>query len=86
VNLDRRGVRQHEIYPISLRQRLPRIRIPLKAGDEDAALDLQSVVDAVYDISAYARRLDYGIAPIPPLNPEHVQWADELLTSAGLRS
>lgn len=74
------------MYPISLRNRLPRIRIPLKAGDDDAVLDLQQLVDSVYDIGPYPEKVDYTTHPMPPLTEEDVRWADEILRAKGLRT
>lgn len=84
VNLARRGGREFEVYPISMFNRLPRIRIPLKTGDEDATLDLQHVFDRSYDIGPYPERLNYAVN-LPELGEEQTRWADELLTAKGFR-
>jgi Protein of unknown function (DUF4058) len=68
------------IYPITLRQRLPQIAIPLSPGDPDVMLDLQEVFDQSYDIGPYRREIEYGKDPIlPRLKPEQAEWvADQL--------
>jgi hypothetical protein len=43
-----------EFWPISLRERLPEIPIPVRASDPDARLDLQAVLDRIYDDAGYA--------------------------------
>jgi hypothetical protein len=75
----------YEIYPIRLRNRLPRIHVPLKAGGADAVLDLQALLTSAYDTGPYPDRLDYSAAAEPPLNEEDAAWADELLRQAGYR-
>lgn len=85
ANLVRRGGPDFEIYPIGLRERLPRIRIPLKLADSDAVLDLQEAVNQAYDIGPCPDRLEYDQAPIPPLNSEDAAWADGILKHAGRR-
>jgi Flp pilus assembly pilin Flp len=85
VNLARRQSDTFEFYPVQLRQRLPRIRVPLKVGDDDAVLDLQEVANRAYDNGPYPERLAYDSDPVPPLNDEDAQWADEILRSKGLR-
>jgi hypothetical protein len=85
VNLTRRGSDEYEVYPNRLRNRLPRIRIPLKAGDEDAVLDLQEVVDRAYDIGPYPERIDYTSDPSPRLSADDAAWADQILKEKGLR-
>lgn len=73
-----------EVYGVSLRQRLPAIRIPLRRNDADVFLDLQGVVDEAYVKGRYDA-IDYGKPPIPPLAGEDAAWADELLRAAGRR-
>jgi hypothetical protein len=85
VNLVRRGGRHYEIYPIPLRDRLPRIRIPLKPDDDDATLDLQDVFQQPYAINPVLERVDYTRDPNPPLDPEDAAWADQILRDKGFR-
>jgi len=67
VNVARRGGEDYEIYPVRIRDRLPRIRVPLKAGEEDEVLDLQAALDRAYDQGPYPERLDDARPPTPPL-------------------
>lgn len=80
---DRGG--QFEVWPIPLRQRLPRIRVPLANGDPDVILDLQAVFNRCYDEGPYARRLDYRHQPSPPLTAADTEWVESLLRERGLR-
>jgi hypothetical protein len=80
------GLRDHfELYPRRLAERLPRVRIPLAAGDPDAVLDLQAVLEVTYDDGAYRDRLDYSRPCRPPLPEGEQAWADERLRAAGVR-
>ena len=74
-----------EVYPISLRQRLPAIRVPLRETDPDAALDLQAVLDQAYRNGGYSDDIDYRHPCRPPLDPDDAAWADQLLKAAGRR-
>jgi len=86
VCLHRGGQRnRYEVWPILLRQRLPRIHVPLLGGDPEVVLDLQAVFTRCYDEGAYARRLDYRREPPTPLAGEDAEWADALLREKGLR-
>jgi hypothetical protein len=86
VNLARRGSHELEFYPILMQQPLPRIRVPLKSGDDDATLDLQLAFNRSYDIGPYPERLNYAAAPPEPtLSDELIRWTGELLTEKGLR-
>jgi hypothetical protein len=73
-----------EMYRVPLRQRLPRIRIPLRPGDSDAVLDLQSLIDAAYENGGY-HDTDYRLDPVPPLSPEDSEWAAAVLRDAQRR-
>ena len=66
------------VWPLSIRDRLPELPIPLAAGDPDLRLDLQQVLDAVYDAAGYRDTLDYRRALHPPLAPEDQAWVDAL--------
>lgn len=87
VCLHRGGQRgRYEVWAITLRQRLPRIRIPLAHGDPDVVLDLQAVFERCYDEGAYARRLDYRGEPSTPLSVDDGEWASTLLREQGRRN
>jgi hypothetical protein len=86
VHVSKLGLRPRGLlYPIRLSQRLPLIPIPLKPGDPDARLDLQSALDAAYDRAGYDLGIDYRSEPQPPLDGELAGWADQLLRSKGMR-
>jgi hypothetical protein len=61
-------------WPIALRDRLPRIPIPLRSPDPDAHIDLQAVLDHVYDASGYEDFIYRG-QPDPPLSNDDAAWA-----------
>ena len=67
------------IWPISVRDALSLIPVPLDPEIPDAVLDLRSSIDRVYNEGRYAEQLDYGIPPKPPLVEPDATWARELL-------
>jgi hypothetical protein len=73
----------HEFYRCPLRERLPVIRIPLRRGERDAALDLQALLDQCYERGRYGRKTDYSKPPEPPLPPEEWAWTREVLAASG---
>ena len=77
---------EYEVYPIRLRDRLPRVRVPLKNDEPDGALDLQEAVAEAYDAGPYPDRIDYDSPAKPPLEQEDAAWADGILRKAGLRT
>ena len=54
-------------YPALLRQPLPAILVPLRKDDPQVQLELQSLVDLVYQKGRYHERLDYRRTLEPPL-------------------
>ena len=74
-----------EIWPISLKEPLPVVPIPLLPEDAEVALDVQQVFTTTYDLLGYDLALDYTQAPEIPLPKEDMAWAETLLRAAGLR-
>ncbi len=70
-------------WPVSVRQELPVIKIPLRGKDPEAPLDLGAVLRSAYDRAGYDMSVDYGKEPRPPLEGEDALWAKELLRDSG---
>jgi len=71
-----------EVYAWTIRQPLPTIPIPLKRGEADVMLDLQSVLNSVYDRAGYDYRLPYDREPDPPLSHEDWEWAKQIIAKS----
>lgn len=78
---DRRTATRY--WPVSVRQPLPVIPIPLRGKDPEVPLDLGAVFRSVYDRAAYEASVDYRKSPRPPLTGEDVKWARDLLRRRG---
>lgn len=76
---------EYAVYRLPLTQRLPKLPIPLRAGDDDAVLDLQAIVDETYRKGGFEALVNYAADADPPLTGEAAAWADELLRAAGKR-
>jgi hypothetical protein len=74
-----------EIWPISLKEPLPVVPVPLLPDDADVALDVQQVFTTTYDLLGFDLALDYTQPPEIPLPKEDAAWAEALLRMAGLR-
>ena len=74
-----------EIWPISLKEPLPVVPIPLLPADADVVLDMQQVFTMTYELLGYDLALDYTKPPDIPLPKAEVAWAETLLRTAGLR-
>lgn len=77
------GVNRHpqrsrfEIYPWTLRDRMPNFNIPLATPDADVPLDLQAAFEQMYADGSYMLRVKYDDPCDPPLSPEDQAWASE---------
>ncbi len=72
-----------EAYPKQLRDRLPRIAIPLGEGDPDVGLDIQAALEKTYEMGYYRKQIDYKKPCVPPLSADDQAWADGLIRAAG---
>lgn len=87
VSLSRAGLRgRWAAWPITLRQRLPRIAVPLLLEETDIPLDLQALLEKVWDLGGYSRILNYSRPPRPPLEDRDAAWAEDLLREKNLLS
>jgi hypothetical protein len=65
-------------YPISLRQRLPEILVPLREGDSPVPLNLHTAFERVFTDGPFDD-IDYSVPPGPPLAPADAEWAAGLI-------
>lgn len=69
---------QAQFWPIDLRDRLPIVPVPAREPRPEARLDLQIVLDRIYDLAEYQYYV-YGGRPDPPLSTADAAWAAEIL-------
>ncbi|HIK46311.1 MAG TPA: DUF4058 family protein [Leptolyngbyaceae cyanobacterium M65_K2018_010] len=71
-----------DLYEFTLQDPIPEFPLPLKATAEQVMVDLQPLVNGIYDRSGYDLRVDYQ-APVPPpaLLAEDQAWVSEVLHS-----
>jgi hypothetical protein len=50
--------------------------LPLRAGDAEPIVDLQELLNGVYDRTTYEFRIDYTAAPRTALSETDADWAD----------
>lgn len=73
---------EFELYRRRLPERLPKVRVPLAGDDPDVVMDLQLVVNHLYEAADMQHRLNYDAPCVPPLSPEDQAWADQLIRQA----
>jgi hypothetical protein len=67
------------IWPVSVRDPLPPVPVPLDPDVPAVMLDLRACIDHVYDFGRFAEQIEYSQPPKPPLREPDAVWALELL-------
>ena len=75
-----------QVWPIGFNEPLPEVPVPLLLPDADVALDLQAVMNSIYDAASFELLLDYDEPPDVPLPPPWEKWAQKCIRAANIRS
>lgn len=68
-----------DLYAFNLRQPIPSFPLPLRPEDVEPVVDLQELLNEVYDRAGYDYGIDYTTEPVPPLSEKDSVWASALL-------
>jgi hypothetical protein len=74
-----------DLYAFNLQDTIPLFPLPLQANDLEPIIDLKMLLSEIYDRTAYDLKIDYTLAPVPPLSATNAAWANALLTEKRLR-
>jgi hypothetical protein len=77
---------RYQVIVWSVRHEFPVVPVPLDPGMEELDLDLGAIFPRTYQTGAFNRVLIYRSETRPPLPSDDTEWANHLLTAAGLRS
>jgi hypothetical protein len=75
----RAGTRLCRVWRTHYRRPLPDIPVPLAKPDSDIPLELQPMVDAIYERFRYPRSIDYGKPLTSPLDAAETGWLKQQL-------
>jgi Protein of unknown function (DUF4058) len=67
------------LYAFDLTQPIPVIAIPLRSGEADIRLDMQELLNRVYEQARFGLSIDYSKPPEPPLREDLQDWATGLI-------
>jgi Protein of unknown function (DUF4058) len=67
-----------ELYAFNLRDQLPCFLLPLRPGDQEPIVDLNELMQVVYQAAALDLALDYRQQPVPALSQEDFKWAQSI--------
>jgi Protein of unknown function (DUF4058) len=68
-----------ELYPFDLTHPIPRFPLPLQAGDGEPVIDLETILDTVYDEACLNFAIDYSKQPVSPVSQQDFEWIQTLL-------
>lgn len=68
-----------DLYAFNLRSPLPSFPIPLRSEDTESTIDLQRILNTVYDRAGYDYAIDYTQPTVPPLSETDKVWIDTWL-------
>lgn len=74
-----------DLYRFNVRDAIPCFSLPLQSGDSEPVIDLQPLLDTVYDLGSFDTAVDYTQEPTPRLSKADAQWADALLKQQSFR-
>jgi Protein of unknown function (DUF4058) len=74
-----------DLYAFNLPNIIPSFPLPLREEDVEPVVDLQTLINELYDRSGYGLLIDYSREPIPKLSGKDLAWVDILLREKGLR-
>jgi hypothetical protein len=60
--------------------------LPLQSGDEEPIVDLNALVNRIYEEGGYDLRLNYNQEPVPGFEEKDALWLDAWLKESGLRA
>jgi len=74
-----------DLYAFNLHNVIPSFSLPLRGDDSEPVINLQELLNQVYEIYDYDLVVDFSKEPIPALSEEDKNWVDEILKEKGLR-
>lgn len=74
-----------DLYTFNLQDPIATFPLPLKPEDQEPRVDLQVLLDELYEQAGYDLAIDYAQEIVPSLSETDAVWADEPLRQQGLR-
>ncbi len=70
------------VWEAHFQRPLPSLPVPLAKPDPDVRLDLQPMIDSIYQRSRYERSIDYDKPLTPPLDAAAAAWLEQQLKAS----
>ncbi|MDB9438822.1 DUF4058 family protein [Dolichospermum lemmermannii CS-548] len=73
-----------ELYPFNLSEAIPAFFLPLQKEDIEPLVDLQNVIQDLFDRAGLDLAIDYNSEPVPPIQETDLIWVNKLLKEQDL--
>jgi len=73
-----------ELYPFNLPEAIPAFFLPLQKEDIEPLVDLQNVIQDLFDRAGLDLAIGYNSEPVPPIQEPDLIWVSELLKEQDL--
>lgn len=73
-----------ELYPFNLLEAIPAFFLPLQKGDIEPLVNLQNVIQDLFDRAGLDLAIDYNSEPVPPIQEPDLIWVNDLLKEQDL--
>ncbi|NEQ52676.1 MAG: DUF4058 family protein [Leptolyngbya sp. SIO3F4] len=74
-----------DLYAFNLPDVIPTVPIPLGKEDAEPLLNLQQLIDEIYERGGYGLRVNYQESPVPKLSDSNASWLVTKLQQEGYR-
>ncbi|MDY7002510.1 MAG: DUF4058 family protein [Cyanobacteriota bacterium] len=68
-----------DLYAFNIQNKIPEFPLPLRPEDTEPIIDLQGLLNNIYDVGSYDLKIDYTQKSVPKLSENDALWADTWL-------
>lgn len=68
-----------DLYAFNIQNKIPEFPLPLRPEDTELIIDLQALLNNIYDVGSYDLKIDYTQKPVPELSEKDAVWAETWL-------
>ncbi|MGD1806602.1 DUF4058 family protein [Dapis sp. BLCC M126] len=73
-----------DLYAFNIQHKIPEFPLPLRPEDTEPIIDLQALLNNIYDVGSYDLKIDYTQKPVPELSENDATWAETWLRQQNL--
>ena len=73
-----------DLYTFNIQNKIPEFPLPLRPEDTEPIIDLQTLLNNIYDVGSYDLKIDYTQKPVPELSEKDATWAETWLQQQNL--